>query len=196
MPRTCSIPGCEHPHASRGWCQMHYCRWKRHGDPFTTLNQRLKCDPLSESFWDHVDSSGGPSTCWPWKPRHTLYGRVRIPGTGRNLSTHRVAWELTHGTPIPAGLWVLHHCDNPSCCNPDHLYVGTHADNVADKVRRGRGWKPIGELHPSAKLTAQQVREIRARINTETRKSLAEEFGVSGALISHIVARRLWKHLP
>lgn len=96
--------------------------------------------PLEERFWSKVDKSGGPAACWPWTasvdPKG--YGQFAYAdGTRRSGRAHRVAWILANG-PISAGMSVCHSCDNPPCCNPAHLWLGTNADNVADRVRKGR----------------------------------------------------------
>ena len=97
-----------------------------------------------ERFWSKVDRSG--DGCWEWQPKSRSsfgYGVMRIGGTpGRLVGAHRLAWQYTYG-PIPEGLCVLHGCDNPPCCNPAHLHLGTKADNMREKVERGRAvtWK-------------------------------------------------------
>lgn len=107
--------------------------------------------------------------------------------------THRLAYEMCIA-PIPRGLHVLHRCDNPPCCNPDHLFLGTIADNNADKVAKGRQMR--GTMTPRAVLTESQVSDIRARYAAGERvMDLAVEFGVSRAQISNIAARRIWRHV-
>jgi hypothetical protein len=109
-------------------------------------------EQFSAAFWAKVDDSAGPDACWPWtgalfRPGPRGYGMNygRIKRNRRTLHAHRVAWELAHG---PTGeLFVLHKCDNPPCCNPAHLFLGTAADNMADKVRKGRHrWGTTGRL--------------------------------------------------
>lgn len=97
--------------------------------------------PLAERFWEKVDRRG-PDECWMWTAsRRALgYGQIRIGGKSRKA--HRVAYELANG-PIPAGMAVLHGCDNPPCVNPAHLRAGTMTDNVRDMVTRGRCYRPI-----------------------------------------------------
>jgi hypothetical protein len=150
--------------------------------------------PLKERLWKKVTKGPG---CWPWtgKLHKDGYGVIK-GGAGRpdTVLTHRAAWELTRG-PIPEGLDVLHRCDRPNCCRPAHLFLGTRADNNADKVSKGR--QARGEGSSSAKLTEEQVREIlRAHAAGEaTQAELGRRFGVSPEAINGIVRGRHWKHL-
>jgi hypothetical protein len=106
--------------------------------------------------------------CWLWTGYRMPdgYGQIARPQNGGRERTHRYSWEI-HNGPIPAGIHVLHRCDNPPCCNPAHLFLGTNVDNVADKVAKGRqsrlGTGRRGEAHASAKLTDEQVRHIHRR---------------------------------
>jgi len=108
---------------------------KTHRIPFRDLT-------TSESaFWDRVDVRGADE-CWPWTAcRNQVTGYGRVSFRGNYYHTHRLAFSLSRGNP-PSGLCVLHHCDNPPCCNPFHLYVGTHGDNARDRENRGRGRFP------------------------------------------------------
>lgn len=135
-----------------------------------------------ERFWSRVDRSAGPDGCWPWT------GMV-IPTTGyghaswgrENIAAHQVAFLIANGwRPKGRSLYVCHHCDNPVCCNPAHLYAGTPAQNCADRERRGRSRPTRGHTSPLAKLTEEQVREIRRRhaAGGTSYPKLAAEFGV------------------
>ena len=107
------------------------------------------------------------------------------------LRAHRVAFSLVNG-PIPPGKCICHSCDNPSCCNPDHLYLGSRADNNKDRVARGRqAW---GERMPSAKLSAEQVHDIRSKYAEQhvSQRALGREYGVSHTVIWQIVHRAKW----
>lgn len=152
-----------------------------------------------ERFWSKVEIKD-ETACWEWNAARgrTGYGRFRQPNF--HEYAHRAAWRLTHGL-IPEGQKVLHKCDNPPCVNPTHLYLGTSADNSADILKRNRYGDPAkrgrkGELHPNAKLTEEDVNAIRKRIaDGEKNTMLAREYGVTPALIGHIVKRRAWSHV-
>jgi len=95
--------------------------------------------PLADRLWEKVDTSGGFAECWPFTGRIVHeFGYGRLSYKHKQISAHRLAWETTHGA-IPDGLWVLHSCDNPPCCNPGHLFLGTVADNQRDMAQKGRG---------------------------------------------------------
>jgi hypothetical protein len=160
-----------------------------------------KFEPLYLRFWKHVDKSG---ECWLWTATRSSdgYGRVRVQRPKRtDLNAHRVSWELAYG-PIPSGQHVLHHCDNPPCVRPDHLFLGTNADNVADKVAKGRTADTRGERNHKAKLTAEQVAVIRAEwtagaigrpIGRSKTAELAERFGVTKSSIYHVARGWTWR---
>lgn len=96
-----------------------------------------KLNDLDPRFWSYVDQSGGPDACWPWMRSVDRQGYGRQVVDGHGWGAHRIAWTLTRG-PIPDGLVTCHHCDNPPCCNPAHLFVGTQRENLADMKRKGR----------------------------------------------------------
>lgn len=126
------------------------------------------------------------SGCLEWTGARDQGGYGRIWSAGLSLLTHRVAWAHENG-PIPAGMHVLHRCDNPPCCNPDHLFIGTNADNMADKKAKGRSRGGV----PPRKLSDDVEDVVRERYRGgETQQALAEEFGVSQMTVSNIVHRQ------
>ena len=150
-------------------------------------------ETMAARFWPKVERRGD-GECWSWLAtlNHSGYGMIRN-GAAMALA-HRVAWVMEHGE-VPDDLHVLHDCDTRRCVNVAHLRLGTNADNVRDKVERGRSSFPQpkkrGERHPMAKLTADQVDEIRQ--STEVGRRLAEQFGVSPATICNIRKGKVWR---
>lgn len=135
-----------------------------------------------------------PNGCheWPGKRNQHGYGRIRIDGSDHYV--HRVVWTRSNGQ-IPDGMMVRHTCDNPPCSNIAHLVLGTKAENSTDMVVRGRSVR--GERAHRARLTSDQVREIRSRRDKgELLRVLAAEFGVSLTNIIHVAKRDTWRHVP
>lgn len=122
-------------------------------------------------------------------PKAKGYGDLTVNGV--HWGAHRLAWTLAYG-PIPTGLWVLHHCDNPPCCEPTHLFLGTNKDNSADRARKGRNPVRRGEANGNHRLTAEQVREIRLLAGQTPQTELARTYGVSLITVNRIVHRRRW----
>ncbi len=145
---------------------------------------------LEDRLWPYVDRSG--NGCWEWQCAKAGAGYgVFVLGKTRHY-THRAAWELTNG-PIPDGMFICHHCDNPPCCRPDHLFLGTHADNMRDRVAKGRSGK--GSQHSQARFTEDDIRYIRSAYPSVTQAVLAERFNVAPSTISMIVNRVNWPHV-
>jgi acetone carboxylase gamma subunit len=119
------------------------------------------------------------------------YGQFKI--SGQVYGAHRVAWMLHIGLPIPGDLCVCHSCDNKKCCNPRHIWVGTKNDNAQDMVRKGRAHQPKGEIHPGAKLTESQVRQIRQE--TCPQILTARKYNISQANVSSIKTGKRWTHV-
>ena len=147
---------------------------------------------MQQEFWKRAQI-GSPDACWEWQAsRLQGYGVFNLRRKGERA--HRVAWELTHG-PIPEGLSVCHRCDNPPCVNPAHLFLGTQADNIADRHRKGRSRGVPGERHHKAKLTEADVLSIRQLYPYCSISEISREFGVRRATVYAIVHRQTWKHL-
>ncbi len=149
--------------------------------------------------WNRIERGNG---CWPWKGARSIrggYGTLNYKG--RLWPAHRLVWALTHpNDPLPEV--VMHTCDNPPCCRPDHLIAGTHLLNVHDKCAKGRANLPTpekrlrGMQQSLAKLNDDQIREIRARyLNGESSPKLAHEYGVNHTLILRIHHHKVWAHV-
>jgi HNH endonuclease len=147
-------------------------------------------DP-SDAFWSKVDRSG---MCWVWTAAKYFHGYGSYVIKQKRYVAHRFSYALFNGE-IPYGLLVCHKCDNPPCVNPDHLFLGTYQDNHDDMTRKGRRVTHRGETHPSAKLTAAQVHEIRSRYKQGNGTELGNEFGVKSSAISAIITGQSWKSL-
>jgi len=151
----------------------------------------FEADPgFAKRFWAKVDRRG-PEDCWEWRsPATSTFGYGRIKAGDRLWSAHRVSYVLAHGQ-VPPGLWVLHSCDNPLCVNPSHLYAGTRSQNMKDAFLRGR------VTIPNTKLTASDVREIRAQLRAGlTNRAIATRFGIDPSYVSKIRTGKTWSHLP
>jgi len=144
-----------------------------------------------DTFWSRV-RRGNTADCWEWTghKQHQGYGLFHYLGS--NHRAHRFAYALTHPEWDKTN-WVLHTCDNPSCCNPEHLFAGDRRDNVLDMHAKGRGAWPKGERMWSAKLTADEVNEIIA--SPLGCKRLARVYGVTPAHINQIRSGLKWRHL-
>jgi hypothetical protein len=144
--------------------------------------------PMPQRFWGRVDRSGD---CWEWRGNFMWQGYGVFWIDGQNRMAHRVSWSLAF-CPIPRGQMVLHHCDNTSCVNPAHLFLGTQADNMTDKVTKGR--QASGERAGTARLTRETVAAIRRAADAgETGKALARRFGVGNSQACRIIRGESWK---
>ena len=157
------------------------------------------CDDRSRGRFSRLFTRGASGECWEWSGAiiPTGYGRFNaVTHRGRQaVPAHRFAYVSANG-PIDGGLVVRHRCDNRRCVNPTHLELGSQADNLADMVKRGRAKKARGEMAGKAKLTADDVREIRRRASAgERHPPIARDFGVHTASVWAIVHRHHWAHV-
>jgi hypothetical protein len=134
----------------------------------------------ADRFWNRIDRTG---PCWLWTGGLASNGYGQVWRDGKNGRAHRIAWELTHG-PIPPGLHVCHTCDVRHCARPDHLFLGTCADNMADRDGKGRGAR---RNKPALVIDVEAVRSRHAA--GESQRSIGRSLGVSQSSISHIVNR-------
>lgn len=139
-------------------------------------------------FWSKVDKTGD---CWEWMAGKFTAGYGTFYMDGRSRYAHRVSYLLSKGN-LDDDMLVCHKCDNRSCVNPDHLFLGTHLDNHRDKERKGRGNQVRGEKHYMAKLTEKDVLTIRASKGRVMQKDLASKFNIHPTTISHIWRGITW----
>ena len=132
--------------------------------------------------------------CWEWTKYKNDFGYGRMGNGSGLIYAHRASYETFVG-PIPDKLYVLHRCDNPSCINPEHLFLGTYKDNNLDCQRKGRKAILRGEASGAHKLTTEQVLRIRELCNTFSDRRIARMFDVSYGLVWQIRHRRSWRHL-
>ena len=187
--QPCIIPGClRHKTTRTGLCCWHHQRNKLYGSPLGEATRKTD----EQRFWGFVDKINGPihpiyGQCWVWTGANLRGGYGVFWYKARNVTAHRASWEINVG--ITGNLHVLHKCDNRSCVRPDHLFLGTNADNMADRNKKGRA---------ARKLTESDAREVRRRYvrgsSTNGTTGLAKEFGVSQQTIQGIVDGIYWKH--
>lgn len=151
---------------------------------------------LEQSFWNGVDKSAGEDACWNWTRGKIKKGYGGFYLGGIRKQAHHIALELS-GVIIPENAMVLHSCDNPGCCNPKHLSIGNNSINQWERSIRNRCNATCGEKQHKAKLTEEQVCEIRKRYCTEniSFRSLASLYAVNETTIQRIIQRKTWKHV-
>lgn len=203
----CIVDDCDTLVTKSKMCKKHRQRVYRHGDPNIVKSRARPVQPVMERFWSKVNKT---DSCWLWigSTDSSGYGSFSVKdGKGRKVwSAHRFAYTQLVDA-IPDGMLVCHHCDTPRCVNPDHLFLGTDADNNADMIRKGRNRHPTGDQHGThtkpesvrrgssnglAKLTEDQVLEIRNRYakGGVSQTALAKEFNVHQGTISKVVLNK------
>ena len=136
--------------------------------------------------------------CWEWKASKFKDGYGAFWNGDNQIRAHRFSWEFHFGN-IPEGVLVCHHCDNPSCVNPNHLFLGTIQDNINDKCKKGRadGGSIKGEEHYFSKVTNKEVIRIRELYDTGKyfQREIGELFGISRSNVGEIIRRKTWTHI-
>ena len=154
-------------------------------------------------FWTHIHKQDTLNGCWLWIGTVDRYGYGRFAIKGKQFLAHRIAYELTYGK-IPDGLLCCHHCDNPRCVRPDHLFIGTNSDNMIDAYKKGRlrqlspftSQNTRGSNNANAKLTKTDILEIRyLRYDGFSQGTIAKRFNVSVSTIKDILHKRTWNHV-
>ena len=183
----CAFDGCERDAVSKGYCDKHYRRILRRGDVNDFGSRKVEDGNAVDRFHKKYEIS--ESGCWIWtagtRPngKGVLYPR-HWTDDGKSIGAHRFSFELSRGA-IPKGMYVCHKCDTPLCVNPDHLFIGTHHDNMRDMVTKRRSFTGRGkDKKGRAKLTNQQADQIRKMEISHSK--LAAMFGVSQTTISRI----------
>lgn len=192
----CKADGCDRKHRMNGYCNMHAQRFRHHKDASIVLKGGLKkqFNSLSESFESRIEKIS-ESGCWIWMGAQITDGYGCLSWDGRTQLAHRVAYELYVGE-IPEGMYVLHKCDIPECCNPNHLFLGYQIDNIRDMVNKKRQKGAVGENNPSAFLSEQDVLDIKALLEKGlSGAEIARKFNVTKTTVSRIKLKKGWKHL-
>lgn len=185
--RTCTI--CSEKHYCHGYCRKHYNRWKKWGDPhhFGRCPKGASIEEYLEAFKD-VDPVTG---CWNWTGYITKWGYGHTRAAGIAEQVHRLSYKLAHSCDIDENIAVCHKCDNRRCFNPDHLFLGTRADNQRDMKEKRRS--PLGARNARATLSAEQVEKIIS--DPRTQRLIAEEYGISQSHVSALKKGKRWGHL-
>lgn len=183
----CGFNECQRKAVSKGYCDMHYRRILKYGDVNKYGSRKVDIGDEVERFHKkyEIKSNG----CWIWTGgtrancKGVLYPRHH-QDNGKGTGAHRFSFSIFHG-PIPKGMYVCHKCDTPLCVNPDHLFCGTHHDNMSDMIIKNRSYKGRGENKKGvAKLTDQQAKKIREMVGSYS--EISKLFGVSPSVIGRI----------
>lgn len=188
--KTCSVPDCSRPNFANGYCNAHYKRLRRHGDPL--CGRTPEGEPLRFIHEVALKHTSNDCLIWPFSKDGHGYGTVRV---GKHVGAHRYICELVHGEPPTPEHEASHSCGkgHEACISPIHLDWKTTMQNQADRLVHGTHNR--GERNGHAKLTEADVREILALKGVELQRKLAEKFGVSGQAISQIHIGKKWAWL-
>lgn len=191
---ACIVEGCDRLHEAQGWCQLHYRRYREHGNPLHRPHSTRTRSPLLERLLRKIDQSGGDDACWIWtgNVNERGYGQTYIDRGDKRIGTgaHRAMYIAVNGD-IDDGLFVLHGCNNPPCCNPKHLRAGTQVENMADRREHGAGYPRGNDAPRAVQLTDELVQAIRAtyrpRVKGRGQHAIAQQFGLSRTTVQRIV---------
>lgn len=149
---------------------------------------------FEDRFWSKVNKKD-QDECWVWQGAKEAqgYGKLATTGAQKGMKAHQASYKIHFGE-IPKGLCVCHKCDNPPCVNPNHLFLGTHAENMRDKVLKGREYDRRGEKNPNVKITWKKVAEVIRLVKSgKTQVEVAGMFDLSQNAVSRIVSGKSWR---
>lgn len=192
--RICSVNGCGLLHKGRGWCQKHYFRWKRSGDPLVTKHPVSRRGSLIEWINENTGFHGNGCLIWPFRSKMSN-GYPLIWRDGKKYGGHRLMCELVNGHPPTSEHQAAHSCGMGSsgCIAPSHLRWATPKESNADKKIHGTSVK--GEDIPWAKLTESDVRSIRSKFGFQSDIEISKIFNVSDSTIYMIRKGKNWRHV-
>ncbi len=195
-PKVCCIKGCDLPSLALNLCNKHWRRNKMYGSPAArkTHSGMFRGLDAIDRFYMQIDITDDTG-CWLWNSGKDQDGYGSFKGdfdAETHHRAHRFSYAYFKG-PIPKGLSVCHKCDTPACCNPEHLFLGTTAENMADRDAKGRCRGGIGEKNSQVVLTKEKVIEILK--DPRTHAQIAFHYGISRATVSDIKRRHTWEHL-
>lgn len=186
--KKCLIENCESKTVGRGLCSKHHQRLMSYGDANYTTYNRGDGNTPEKRFWSRVTITADDDRCWEWQGRTNKQGYGVLEYKNTFWRAHRLSWFLYFGKKPQ--LHILHSCDNPPCVNPKHLREGTNAENVKDKLERGRQLR--GEQLHNAKLTENKIRQIRNLKGKLENKEIANLFQIGLSTVSGIHTKRRW----
>ena len=178
------------------YCNDEFTSWKGNPKRFCSVACGYANRTSTPEMLFHKNTFRNPNGCLDFtKSTYSNgYGRICM-GNNKHQLAHRFAWQM-HNGPIPDGLWVLHKCDRPICCEVSHLFLGTPSDNNADMMNKGRHNTKFGDQASNAKLTEQQVLRIKDDLRTKkTAVMIAKEYNVHFSTVGYIISRRTWKYI-
>lgn len=184
----CSIDGCTGRVLGRGWCQKHYSRWWRHGEPTLARKSQPETEP-QKFVREAANTATDECIFWPFSKFRTGYGRYTQKD--KRLAAHREVCRIAHGNPPSGLIHAAHSCGERLCVNPRHLRWATPKENEQDKISHGRSLR--GSNHSNARLTEADVRAIRA--SSDPIGQLSERYGLSAAHTEAVKNGRKWRWL-